>query len=127
MSFVKILASSHREIRNPTWDRVCQAVRALADSEKGMRVADEDGQRFIVVYYIKPLGFYVGGIGLGDSDYFYLCDGEDNAVKEVWLAGEPVERPRKAFVSEETVLKALSHFFQTGLRDGELQWELEKI
>jgi hypothetical protein len=115
------------EQENPDWTSIVAAIHDLPNHDDDRYVTvNVDDDSWFVVYYVPNLGYYLSGCGIGERDYFTLtCPPEGRDPVRVWMAGEHITRPRKAFVPETVALQALRHYFDTGQKDSSLAWERE--
>ena len=112
---------------NPSWDDVVlrrDVIKAHpGDLSITLSVSDNDH----LIAYCTEYGFLVCAHALGDHDFYVLVDNSlGTNIVSVWCAGDVMERQRKVFVGEVAALQAVRHYFETGSRDPELNWEVDK-
>ena len=111
--------------QRPSWDDVLSRLQVIKDHPGERSIALSVGDDDHLIAYYTDYGFLVETHSSGDVDYFALVDNSRGAESlSVWVAGDTIDRPLKAFVDEDDAIQAIRHYFETGKKNPALTWEV---
>lgn len=105
----------------PDWEIAQVRLIGLRDGES--LSFEVDGDTWLNVLNISDYGYFVGGCGVGERDYFALVErilGDEPVT--AFDGGDTRVFVRYTLVSAPTMLKAVRTYYLTGERDSESEW-----
>lgn len=116
---------NHRDIQDPTWETVEQAIRALDQRQHTQLVLDrQDGSHMLIGGGIGRYNVCVMKSRDNDEEYLTLVDNEapSNGLENLVTGGQLGKFPARTVVGLDYVVKAAKAFFRDGSLTSELDW-----